>query len=63
MLVGKTTFFVANQANLEDMPVDKLKQLEAEHKAIEDTNKSLLADLKTANAGMVSLDNIYALVG
>ena len=50
-MLGKTTFFVANQANLEDMPAEKLKQLEAEHKTIEEANKALTAELKTANAG------------
>ena len=50
-MLGKTTFFVANQANLEDMPAEKLKGLEAEHKAIEEANKVLATDLKAANAG------------
>ena len=51
MIPGKTTFFVANQANLEDVPAEKLKQLEEEHKAIDEANKVLAADLKAANAG------------
>ena len=51
---GKTTFFVANQANLEDVPAEKLKQLEADHKAIEETNKGLSAELKAANSGALS---------
>ncbi|PSR73724.1 hypothetical protein PHLCEN_2v10443 [Hermanssonia centrifuga] len=49
---GKTTFFVANQANLEDMPAEKLKTLEIEYKAVEETNKALLADVKAASAGI-----------
>lgn len=48
---GKTTFFVANQANFEDMPADKLKALEDEHKAIEEANRALLIEVKAANAG------------
>ena len=48
---GKTTFFVANQANLEDMPAEKLKALEAEHKSLEESNKTLAAQLKAASAG------------
>lgn len=48
---GKVTFFVANQANLEDMPAEKLKALEDEHKRIEEANKILGAELKTASAG------------
>ena len=54
-VLGKTTFFVANQANLEDMPAEKLKGLEAEHKAIEEANKVLATDLKAANAGAVGV--------
>lgn len=33
------------------MPAEKLKQLETEHKSIEEANKALAADLKAANAG------------
>ena len=49
--LGKTTFFVANQANLEDMPAEKLASLDCEHKAIEETNKALLADVKSLTVG------------
>ncbi|GJE89736.1 TBPIP-domain-containing protein [Phanerochaete sordida] len=52
---GKTTFFVANQANLEDMPAEKLKKLEEEHKTIEEANKALAAELRTANAELAKL--------
>ncbi|EKM58740.1 uncharacterized protein PHACADRAFT_117860, partial [Phanerochaete carnosa HHB-10118-sp] len=52
---GKTTFFVANQANLEDMPVEKLKQLENEHKAVEEANKALTAELKATNIELAKL--------
>lgn len=48
---GKTTFFVANQSNLEDVPAEKLKDLEAELSAIEDENKELQAQLKAATSG------------
>jgi hypothetical protein len=48
---GKTTFFVANQANLEDMPVEKLKALEDEHKAIEEASKALVIEVKAVNTG------------
>ncbi|PCH39321.1 TBPIP-domain-containing protein [Wolfiporia cocos MD-104 SS10] len=47
---GKTTFFVANQANLEDMPAEKLASLEAECKAIEEDSKVLAAEVRTASA-------------
>ena len=52
-MLGKTTFFVANQANLDAMPAEKLKALEEEHKAIEEANKALVAEVKAANAGEV----------
>ncbi|KAH9847205.1 TBPIP-domain-containing protein [Lenzites betulinus] len=44
---GKTTFFVANQASLEDMPSDKLAGLEAEVKRIDEENKRLGAEVKS----------------
>lgn len=56
---GKTTFFVANQANLEDMPAEKLKALEAEHKSLEESNKSLVSELKSANAGTHLLSDTH----
>ncbi|KAI0073158.1 TBPIP-domain-containing protein [Panus rudis PR-1116 ss-1] len=52
---GKTTFFVANQANLEDMPSEKLAALESEHKAIEEENKTLLAEVKAASAELAKI--------
>ena len=52
---GKTTFFVANQANLEDMPSEKLAALEAEVKRIGEENKSLGAEVKSIGAGTVQL--------
>ncbi|TFK89385.1 TBPIP-domain-containing protein [Polyporus arcularius HHB13444] len=44
---GKTTFFVANQANLEDMPAEKLAGLEAEHKKADEENKTLTAEARS----------------
>ncbi|KAI0090903.1 TBPIP-domain-containing protein [Irpex rosettiformis] len=52
---GKTTFFVANQANIKAMPAEKLKALEDEHKVMEETNKALAAEVKAANAELVKL--------
>ncbi len=34
------------------MPAEKLKTLEIEYKAVEETNKALLADVKAASAGI-----------
>ncbi|KAL6301153.1 TBPIP-domain-containing protein [Sparassis latifolia] len=54
---GKTTFFVANQANLEDMPVEKLAALDSEYKSIEEENKTLLVEVRTASAELARLKN------
>ncbi|KAI0649574.1 TBPIP-domain-containing protein [Trametes meyenii] len=54
---GKTTFFVANQANLEDMPSEKLAALEAEVKRIDDENKVLGAEVKSIGAELGKLKN------
>ena len=50
-MLGKTTFFVANQANLEDMPAEKLSALEAEYKKLDEENKMLAGEVKTLGAG------------
>jgi hypothetical protein len=51
LILGKTTFFVANQANIESMPPEKVAELEAEYKSIDDENKLLAAELRTHTAG------------
>jgi 26S proteasome regulatory subunit (ATPase 3-interacting protein) len=48
---GKTSFFVANQANIESISAEQLAALEAEHKVIDEENKFLAAEFKTLNAG------------
>lgn len=53
--IGKTTFFVANQASLEDMPSEKLASLEAEVKRIDEENKSLGAEVKSIGVGKVQV--------
>ena len=55
MHIGKTTFFVANQANLEDMPADKLAGLEAEYKKTDEKIKALTAEARTLGAGEFQL--------
>ncbi|KZT00921.1 TBPIP-domain-containing protein [Laetiporus sulphureus 93-53] len=52
---GKTTFFVANQANLEDMPAEKLAALEAEHKNTEEGNKVLASEVRTLSTEVAKL--------
>jgi len=54
-LYGKTTFFVANQASLEDVPAEKLAALEAEHKEIEEANKTLQAEVRAATAELAKI--------
>ena len=53
-VTGKTTFFVANQANLEDMPAQKLAELETQYKKADEENKSLAGDVKSLGAGAYS---------
>jgi hypothetical protein len=45
-LPGKTTFFVANQANIECVPPEQLTVLEAEINTVDDENKLLGAEAK-----------------
>ncbi|OSX57542.1 hypothetical protein POSPLADRAFT_1156305 [Postia placenta MAD-698-R-SB12] len=52
---GKTTFFVANQANLEDMPAEKLAALETEYKTIEEDNKALAGDVRASSSELAKL--------
>ncbi|RDB25044.1 Homologous-pairing protein 2 [Hypsizygus marmoreus] len=52
---GKTTFFVANQSNIESISADKLAALETEQKAIDEENKVLAADLRTCNLELSKL--------
>ncbi|THH29472.1 hypothetical protein EUX98_g4715 [Antrodiella citrinella] len=54
-LYGKTTFFVATQANLEDVPAEKLAALEAEHKEAEEANKVLQAEVRAATAELAKI--------
>lgn len=49
--LGKTTFFVSNQANFEAVSADKIAALEEEYKVIDDANKLTAAELRTCNAG------------
>jgi 26S proteasome regulatory subunit (ATPase 3-interacting protein) len=48
---GKTTFFVANQANLESVPPEKLAALEVEYKKIDEENKIRGAEVKALITG------------
>ncbi|KAG5646229.1 hypothetical protein DXG03_004056 [Asterophora parasitica] len=52
---GKTTFFVVNQATLDSVSVDKLAALEAEQKTIDEENKLLTAELRTASLELTKL--------
>ncbi|KAI0749194.1 TBPIP-domain-containing protein [Daedaleopsis nitida] len=54
---GKTTFFVANQANMEDMPAEKLSALEAELKSLDEGNKVYAQELKSLNVELAKLRN------
>ena len=52
---SKAKRFAAKQANLEDVAAEKLKQLEEEHKNIQESNKLLAADIKIASTGTMSV--------
>lgn len=65
-IVGKTTFFVINQATIDSIPAEKLTALEAEQKAIDEENKMLAADLRSFNIGklyipFITIDQITCL--
>ncbi|KAJ6593611.1 TBPIP-domain-containing protein, partial [Mycena capillaripes] len=52
---GKTSFFVANQANIEAIPTERFTALEEEYKAIEEENKLLGAEAKTLSSELAKL--------
>ncbi|KAJ7690682.1 TBPIP-domain-containing protein [Mycena rosella] len=52
---GKTSFFVANQANIEAIPAERFAALEEEYKTIDDENKLLVAELKTLTSELTKL--------
>ncbi|THH17913.1 hypothetical protein EW146_g3001 [Bondarzewia mesenterica] len=62
-LYGKTTFFVANQNNIDTMPSEKLAALELESKTVEEDNKALVAEVRTLSAGtsLVSAEELEQL--
>ncbi|KAJ7497032.1 TBPIP-domain-containing protein [Mycena latifolia] len=54
-IYGKTSFFVANQANIEVIPAERFAALEEEYKTIDEENKLLGADLKTLSSELGKL--------
>lgn len=54
---GKTSFFVANQASIDAVPADKLTELEAECKTVEDNNNIFVAEVKAITAELSKLKN------
>jgi hypothetical protein len=49
--LGKTTFFVVNQAKLETASPEKLASLDAEYKTIDDANKLRVNEIRIASNG------------
>ena len=45
-------FYVAKQSDLEDVPPEKLADLESEYKVLEEDIKGLQEDVKRANSGL-----------
>ncbi|KAJ7502868.1 TBPIP-domain-containing protein [Mycena galericulata] len=54
-IYGKTSFFVANQANIEVIPAEQFTVLEEEYKAIDEENKLIGAEVKTLNSELTRL--------
>ncbi|TFK44460.1 TBPIP-domain-containing protein [Crucibulum laeve] len=52
---GKTTFFVANQANMESIPGEKITAIESEIKSIEEENKLLAVEIKSSAAELAKV--------
>lgn len=50
---GKTSFFVANQANIEALPAERFAALEEECKAVDEENKLIGAEVKILSSGSV----------
>jgi hypothetical protein len=51
-LAGKTTLFVANQANIDVMPAEQLAAIEAEQKSLVEENNLREAQVKALSVGM-----------
>ncbi|PAV23331.1 TBPIP-domain-containing [Pyrrhoderma noxium] len=52
---GKTVFYVAKQSDLEDIPPEKLADLESEYKDLEEDIRGLQEDVKRANSELNKL--------
>jgi len=48
---GKTSFFVANQSNLEEMPPEQRAVLEAERVTLEGENQARAVQIKALTSG------------
>ncbi|KAJ7188569.1 TBPIP-domain-containing protein [Mycena filopes] len=55
---GKTSFFVANQANIEAIPAERFAALEEEYKTIEDETKLIAAEVKTSSSELAKLTKL-----
>lgn len=51
MILGKTTFFVYNQAKIDCLPQEKITALNTELSQLEDENKELATQVRTLSAG------------
>ena len=52
LFLGKSTFFVYNQSNIENLPAEKLAMTEVQLKDVEEENKLLTAEVKSLLAGV-----------
>jgi 26S proteasome regulatory subunit (ATPase 3-interacting protein) len=51
MILGKTTFFVYNQAKIDCLPQEKITALNTELAQVEDENKELATQVRTLSTG------------
>ncbi|KAJ3733806.1 TBPIP-domain-containing protein [Lentinula guzmanii] len=57
-LIGKTTFFVANQAKIDTLSPEKISTLEDEYKKSDEENKGLALQIKSATAELSRIKNL-----
>ncbi|KAG6873543.1 hypothetical protein C0995_014413 [Termitomyces sp. Mi166 len=54
-----TTFFVFNQSSIESVPADEITAIEAQQKAVDEENKAIASELKTAQSGIFRHPRIH----
>ena len=55
MFIGKISFYVADQTNIDTLSADELTALETECKAVEEANNAVSAEVKNLQSGPQAL--------